>query len=199
LGSRGRRAFDQRHAAMFHWVWSIPFGRNLKGFPAALLKGWQTNGIVTLRSGFPFTPTVGADLNTGGADIRPDRLASGALENPSRQLWFNPSAFQRVTCLIPSRLDLCHFGNSGRNILDTPGQRNLDVSGFKDFRITERYSVQFRAEFFNALNTPYFGAPNNLSFAGLNSIVPDGPRVGEIRSLRTNMRIVQFALKLYFF
>ena len=103
-----------------------------------------------------------------------------------------------MTGLIPSRQDLCHFGNSGRNILDTPGQRNLDFSAFKDFPFTERYSLQFRAEFFNALNTPYFGAPNNLGFASVNSIVPDAPRVGEIRSLRSNMRIIQFALKLYF-
>jgi hypothetical protein len=198
LGSRGRRAFDQRHAALFHWLWELPFGRNLKGVPGAVLKGWQTNGILTLRTGFPFTPTVGADLNTGGGDIRPDRLASGELENPTRRLWFDPSAFQRVTCLIPSRQDLCHFGSSGRNILDTPGQRNLDFSAFKDFQFTERYSLQFRAEFFNALNTPYFGAPNNLGFVSVNSIVPDAPRVGEIRSLRSNMRIVQFAVKFYF-
>ncbi|MCC6858692.1 MAG: TonB-dependent receptor [Bryobacterales bacterium] len=197
LGSRGRRAFDQRHAAVFHWVWALPFGKSLRGVPAAVLKGWQTNGIVTLRTGFPFTP-AGGDLNTGGGDIRPDRLRDGALENPTRQLWFDPTAFQRVTCNIPSRPDLCHFGNSGRGILDTPGQRNLDVSAFKDFQITERFSLQFRAEFFNALNTPYFGAPNNLSYTSVNAITPDGPRVGEIRGLRTSMRIVQLALKLYF-
>jgi hypothetical protein len=197
-GSRSRRAFDQRHAVMAHWLWSVPYGRSLKGVPAVFLRGWQTNGIVTVRSGFPFTPSQGGDLNTGGGDIRPDRLADGALENASRQLWFDPSAFQRVTCNIPSRQDLCHFGNSGRNILDTPGQRNVDLSVFKDFAFTEQVSLQFRAEAFNALNTPYFGAPNNLSFAGLNSVRPDGPRVGEIRNLRTDMRILQLALKLYF-
>ncbi len=197
-GSRGRKAFDQRHAAVFHWVWALPFGKSLNGVPAVLLKGWQTNGILTLRSGFPFTPSQGSDLNTADGNIRPDRLADGALENASRQLWFDPAAFQRVSCNIPSRLDLCHFGNSGRNILDTPGQRNLDFSAFKDFRLTERVSMQFRGELFNALNTPYFGAPTNLSFAGLTSVRPDGPRVGEIRSLRTDMRVAQLALKLYF-
>ena len=45
-------------------------------------------------------------------------------------------------------------------------------------------------------NTPYFGAPNGISFQNINSLVPDGPRNGEIRSLRTPMRIVQFSLKL---
>ena len=49
-----------------------------------------------------------------------------------------------------------------------------------------------------AFNTPHFGRPNGLSWLGLDSIVPDAPRVGEIRSLRTPMRIYQFGLKLYF-
>ena len=88
--------------------------------------------------------------------------------------------------------------DSGYNILDSPGQRNLDVSVFKNFRVTERYSLQFRTELFNATNTPYFGELNNLSFISQDSIVPDGSRVGEIRRLRTDMRIIQFGLKVYF-
>ena len=130
--------------------------------------------------------------------MRPDRLKDGRLDNPTRQLWYDPTAFQRVTCNIPSRQDLCHYGNAGRNILVSPGQRSLDASAFKNFLITERVHVQFRAEFFNALNTPFFGQPNNLGFVSATSVVPDGPRVGEIRTLRTPMRIIQFGLKLYF-
>lgn len=198
-GSRGRKSFDQRHAMVAHWVWELPFGRSLTGPGAFLLKGWQTNGILTLRTGFPFTPTnPSSDLNTGGGNIRPDRLADGALADPTRKLWFDSSAFQRVTCNIASRQDLCHFGSSGVNILDTPGQRNLDFSAFKNFYISERFNVQFRAELFNAFNTPYFGAPTNLGWVSQNSVAPDAPRVGEIRSLRTSMRIVQFGLKLNF-
>jgi hypothetical protein len=58
--------------------------------------------------------------------------------------------------------------------------------------------IQFRGEAFNAFNTPQFGLPNNLSWVGPDSIVPDAPRVGEIRSLRVPMRIFQVALKVYF-
>ncbi len=66
-----------------------------------------------------------------------------------------------------------------------PGQRNLDFSLFKNFQFTERFKLQFRSEFVNAFNTPYFGDPNGIGFATANSMVPDGTRMGEVRSLRT--------------
>ena len=69
---------------------------------------------------------------------------------------------------------------------------------YKNFQLRENTRLQFRSEFFNFTNTPYFGAPNGISFQSINSLVPDGPRNGEIRSLRTPMRIVQFTLKLSF-
>ena len=200
-GSRGRTAFDLTHNAVIHFVYEIPFGKSLKGVPGAVLKGWQTNGILSLRTGFPWTPTVGAnDLNTGGdgAPIRPDRLQDGRLDGATRALWYDPSAFQRVNCNIAARPDLCHYGNSGRNIMTSPGQRNLDFSLFKNFSVTERFKVQFRTETFNLLNTPYFGQPNNLGFVSLSSITPDAPRVGEIRTLRAAMRVLQFGLKFSF-
>lgn len=200
-GSRGRTAFDLTHNAVIHFVYEIPFGKNLKGAAGVLLKGWQTNGILSLRTGFQWTPTVGAnDLNTGGdgTPIRPDRLRDGRLSSASRDLWYDPTAFQRVNCNIASRPDLCHYGNAGRNIMDSPGQRNLDFSFFKNFEVTERVKLQFRAETFNMSNTPYFGQPINLGFVSLNSITPDAPRVGEIRSLRAAMRVMQFGLKVSF-
>lgn len=200
-GSRGRTAFDLTHNAVIHYVYEIPLGQHLTGVAGTLLKGWQTNGILSIRSGFPWTPTVGGnDLNTGGdgTPIRPDRLLDGRLDNATRALWYNPLAFQRVNCNIASRSDLCHYGNSGRNIMDSPGQRNIDLSFFKNFAVTERFKVQFRAEAFNALNTPFFGQPNNLGFVSLNSVTPDAPRVGEIRGLRTSMRAMQLGLKISF-
>ena len=82
--------------------------------------------------------------------------------------------------------------------MDSPGQRNLDFSMFKNFAVTEAVKIQFRAEAFNVSNTPYFGQPNNLGFVSANSVTPDAPRVGEIRSLRASMRVLQFGLKLSF-
>ena len=195
LASRGRFRFDQTHNMVVHYVWELP-GRNLRGPLKHLIGGWQSNGILSIRSGFPFT-IGGGNLNTGTGS-RPDRIADGELDNPTRAKWFDPLAFRRVTCNIPGRLDLCHYGSSGVNILESPGQRNLDFSLFKNFLITENIKVQFRSEFFNALNTPYFGQPNGIGFATNDSIVPDGTRMGESRGLRTPMRIIQFGLKLFF-
>ena len=197
--SRGRYQFDQTHTATVHFVYDLPGGKSLRGLPRHVLQGWQVNGILTLRTGFPFTVNQSADLNTGGTPIRPDRIANGSLgDAASRQLWFDTSAFRRVSCNIPNRPDLCHYGNSGKSIFNTPGQRNLDFSAYKNFKIRENARLQFRGEFFNFSNTPYFGAPNGISFQSITSLVPDGPRNGEIRSLRTPMRIVQIALKLSF-
>jgi hypothetical protein len=199
-GNRGRFRFDQTQNFVAHYVWELP-GRNMTGPLKWVAGGWQTNGVLSLRSGFPFNVTQGSDLNTGGP-VRPDRLEDGKLEDPTRKLWFDPTAFQRVSCRITDsqgvvRQDLCHFGSSGYNILDSPGQRNLDFSMYKNFKVTERVNVQFRSEFFNAFNTPYFGAPTNIGFSG-SQITPNAARQGEIRSTRTSMRIIQFGLKLSF-
>jgi len=195
-GSRGRYRFDLRHNWITHFVWELP-GQNLQGPLKHVIGGWQANGILSIRSGFPFTVGQGSDLNTGGP-VRPDLVGNPWLENPTRALWFNPMAFQRVSCNIAARPDLCRFGSAGYNILEEPGQRNLDFGLFKNFSVSERFKLQFRSEFFNAFNTPYFGTPIGISFTRTESIVPDGPRMGEIRSLRTSMRIIQFGLKLFF-
>ncbi|MCW5982568.1 MAG: carboxypeptidase regulatory-like domain-containing protein [Bryobacteraceae bacterium] len=195
-GSRGRFRFDQRHNFVAHYVWELP-GQHMSGPLKHIIGGWQTNGILSLRSGFPFTVGQGGDLNTGGP-VRPDIVGDPKLDNPTRKLWFNPQAFQRVTCNIGSRPDLCRFGSAGYNIIDEPGQTNLDFSLFKNFAIRESVKLQFRSEFTNAFNTPFFGTPNGIGFTTNDSIVPNGTRMGEVRSLRTPMRIIQFGLKLFF-
>lgn len=197
--ARGRYDFDLRQNMVAHFVWEIPAFRRATGVVGFLLGGWQTNGILSLRTGFPFTVTQSADLNTGGP-VFPDRVEDGRLsgDEQRRELWFDPSAFRRVTCNLASRPDLCRYGNSGKGIIETPGQKNLDFSLFKNFKVREEMSVQFRAEFFNATNTPYFGAPTGISFVGNDTLTPNGPRMGEIRSIRSPMRIVQFGMKLKF-
>jgi hypothetical protein len=74
----------------------------------------------------------------------------------------------------------------------------LRGSDHGDFPSRERFKLQLRSEFFSALNTPYFGAPNGISFTSNDSIQPDGARMGEVRGLRQPMRIIQFGLKLSF-
>jgi hypothetical protein len=87
------------------------------------------------------------------------------------------------------------FGNSGRNILYGPGTKQLDLSLFKSFHIAENSRVEFRAEAFNAFNTPQFNNPNaSIGFSGVGKITSAGnPTVYQ----RTS-RQIQLALKLYF-
>ncbi|MCC6858905.1 MAG: TonB-dependent receptor [Bryobacterales bacterium] len=198
--SRTRYGFDVTHNAVFNFVYDMPFLDRFKGVTGAFIGGWQVNGIVTMRTGFPFGLT-GGDINTGQT-TRPDRIADGRLgDAATRQKWFDPSAFRRVSCNIPGRLDLCHYGSAGDGIMVSPGASNLDLSLYKNWKMPflgEQGRLQFRSEFFNFSNTPQFGVPNGLSFSTTTSIVPDGPRMGEIRSLRLPMRVIQFGLKLYF-
>jgi hypothetical protein len=198
--SRSRFGFDVTHSAVLNFVYEMPFLNRFHGVPRVLLAGWQANGIVTLRTGFPFNLN-GGNLNNSG-ESRPDRIADGRLgSSATRQRWFDPTAFRRTDCNIPGRADLCHYGNAGDGILTSPGARNFDLSTYKNWRIRplgEAGKLQFRAELFNAFNTPQFGQPNGISWSSLDSVVPDGVRDGEIRSLRLPMRIIQFALKIYF-
>jgi hypothetical protein len=166
----------------------------------AILGGWQTSGIVTLRTGFPFS-LAGGNLNTNSSTY-PDRVADGRLfGDATRQLWYDPTAFRRTDCNIQNRPELCHYGSAANDILVTPGLNTFDLSLAKNWKfgpLGERARIQFRAEAFNAFNTPQFGQPNGLGYASNDSVIPDAPRVGEVRGLRQPMRIFQFGLKLYF-
>jgi hypothetical protein len=94
--------------------------------------------------------------------------------------YFDPSAF----ALPP----LGSYGNFGRNVLDAPGGYTLDSSVFRTFRLTEKAHVQFRSEFFNALNHPVLGAPvSSLAAPTAGHILSAGPP-----------RILQFAVKLIY-
>lgn len=192
--------FNQRNRTIANFVYELPYRRDGKGVLGFFLGGWQAGGIVSLATGLPYSITQGDDINTGhsqdGGNVFPDVVGNPNLSNPTIQQWFNPQAFQRVTCNIPSRPDLCHWGNDGPYNLNKPSQRNLDFSMTKNFRVTEWMRVQFRAEAFNAFNHPWFGAPTNIGFVNTTSITPNSPSQGQILSLQAPMRTLQLGLKV---
>ncbi|HZT30514.1 MAG TPA: carboxypeptidase regulatory-like domain-containing protein [Bryobacteraceae bacterium] len=206
---KARYPFDVTHNLVASWLYALPAPPGLKhGVGYQVFGGWQINGIWTIHTGLPFTVSQGNTLNTISSPVRPDRLATGTLSNPTINQWFNPNAFQVVTCQSTALANLCHYGNAGNGILTGPSFHNLDFSLFKNFPIHESMKLQFRAEFFNVFNSPNFNPPNsslNASPAFLPSgpggafpsqIVAQGP--GQITSLAAPMRQVQFALKFLF-
>ncbi|MCI0418824.1 MAG: carboxypeptidase regulatory-like domain-containing protein [Acidobacteria bacterium] len=183
---KGLAAFDIPHRFVMSSVYELPFGKgrpwlNRGGLLNGFLGGWQLGAIVALQSGLPFTPTTGRDLANIGTTTLPNRLASGQLENPTIDRWFDPSAFANPAAFT--------FGTSGVNILRADGFQNLDVSLSKNLSLGESRYIQIRSEFFNAFNHPNFGAPN----ANINQPA----QVGRVFSA-DDPRIIQLALKVFF-
>lgn len=183
---RGRSSFDVTHKFVAGAVYDLPLGpgkpflNHLGSVSNALLGGWRIGSIVTLRSGLPFTPSINGDPANTGRPQRPNRIASGQLDNPSINGWFDVSAFVVASAFT--------YGNSGRNILNQPSLRNWDFSVYKEVPVRETCRLQLRAEFFNFTNTPAFGAPTSQ----INS-----PTAGKIFSAGTP-RDIQFGLKYVF-
>jgi len=180
--------FDIPHNLAVSWGYELPVGRGkrlLNGagrFTDALLGGWQIQGIVGVRSGRPYTPTISADrANIGIGGQRPIRTGSGKLDNPTVEKWFDTSAF-----VLPAQFA---YGNSGANILREDRFKSFDFSIFKQFRVSEGSRLQFRAEAFNVTNTPSFNAP---------STAIDTTSGGRVTSTASLPRQIQFALKYNF-
>jgi hypothetical protein len=189
---KGLADFDNRKRWVNSVDYLLPVGKgqqfmNRGGLANAILGGWHLGGIITLRSGFPFSPAIGFDpSNTGSPGLqRSNQIGSGALPHPSPSLWFNPNDFP-----IPNCPNGC-FGNAHKNILEGPGEKTADLSARKMFNVTDRFNLEFRAEFFNAFNHAVFSQPDNY--------ITDGPgATGVITSTVIPQRQIQFALKLAF-
>jgi hypothetical protein len=180
----GPSALNAGQQASFSAHYEVPFGHGLLG-------GWQLNGIVSLLSGFPVTPQVGSNRSGDGDTRNPDRPSlnpafTGSVVTRSPNQWFNPNAF-----VLPAAGT---YGNVGRGVIAGPGLADLDLSLFKNFTIAERFKVQFRSEFFNALNHANFGTPNAIVFSGTQV----SSTAGLITNTATTSRQIQFGLKLIF-
>ncbi|RPI26488.1 MAG: TonB-dependent receptor [Acidobacteria bacterium] len=195
--NRGNSNYDVRHNFVTSLVYDLPFGqgRRLGGdwnrATNALLGGWQLGGILTMRTGQPFSPTVNEDVTNTQTTNYPNRVGVGDLPPSERSIdrWFDLSAFA-----VPDDLS---YGNSGRNILFGPGFNSIDLKIGKNFYFGDERRLEFRCEMFDFTNTPHFGLPGPTSTDVLRFTSIDATSVGQIRTAYEPRRI-QFGLKLAF-
>jgi hypothetical protein len=182
---------SQRMVTSFNY--GLPFGKNAKigrdwsPIVDGLLGGWQVNGILNFQTGIPLALTTTNTSFANNIVLRPNNNGSSAgLDSSSGNKldkYFKTEVF--------SAPPLYTFGNVSRTLPDVrgPGLGNLDFSIFKNIRIAEGRSVQFRSEVFNLTNTPEFEVPDTAL---------QSPTFGKILSQRNRPRQIQFGLKIIF-
>ncbi len=186
LSNRGNSDFDRRHRLVFSGGWQLPdIFTGTSGLARLALNGWSLSGVLTWQSGTAFSVLSSANVFVQArADQNPanpdcDAKRSGPVES-------RLSGFFDTSCFVPATNG---FGNTGRNILRGPNQRNLDIAVSKLFTVSERIHLDFRAESFNTLNLTNFSNPTD-------SI--ENARAGEVVGPTTSPRVIQFGLKLAF-
>jgi len=192
---RGPAAFDLAHNWRFNTIYRLP-NLTSNGAVGKVLNGWWMGGIVSLRTGYPFGPTIGSDRarKRGGAN-RPSLVAGRTPEDIVRGgpvRYFDPLAF----AIQP----IGTLGSVGRSFLRGPGSATVDISVNKDTALGflgEAGKLEFRAEFFNILNRVNFGSPSTAVYAARQDVEAPLATAGQITSARTS-RQIQFALKILF-
>ena len=191
---KGPAATDLPQIFSAAWVYTLPFGKGGKlssGSPVvnALIGGWNLNGVLSLNSGTAFDVGSGKDIaETGNYNYgngygyeRANLVGNPYPANKGPAEWINVAAFQTPP--------LATFGNLGRNSLRSDWNKNLDLSLFRQFPITERFRLEFRFEMFNATNTPVWAIP-------VSSL--EAPNFGAVTHTANVPRQLQFGLKLYY-
>ena len=211
--NRGRSDYNREHRLVVSGVYSLPKREYESGFAKAFLNDWQIAGIAVFQSGLPFSVVDNpnnsviqrANYNPGfTGDIYTTGDVSQRLNG-----YFNTAAFVRscpVGTLVGGVLVACSntgvgvvnnprfdpanpFGNTERNFLTGPGQKNVDLSLIKFIPFTERIRGEFRIEAFNVFNWVNYALPNaNVS----------GANFGRIERAATGPRVLQLGLKLNF-
>lgn len=160
---RADGAFDARHVINANAVYELPFGPgkpylNQPGIARNIFGSWEFNTIVSAHTGFPVNVTVdrnSADVPDGNTNNqRPDLVPGVSLTPPGGATiaeWLNPAAFA-----VPAPGT---YGDAPRDVARAPGAWQIDMAMGKRISLSERLSLQFRAEVFNIFNHPQYGPP----------------------------------------
>jgi hypothetical protein len=184
---RGRNSNDRTHSLVLSGVFKVDYLRTSTSPLRFFARDWTVSAIATFQTGTPLTIGAGTDRNFDGlTNDRADLVGNPELDHsrPIEQViegWFNVAAFA-----VPA---VGTDGNSGRNIIDGPGIRNVDLGIFRDVPLKGRSMFQFRIEATNVFNIV------NLNNPGTSLNAP--ATFGKIRSAR-NMRQIQLGGRVSF-
>jgi hypothetical protein len=190
-GEYGPATLDRTQVFSANYEYAIPLFAKTHGLTAVAVKGWEVSGILSFYTGSPFTVTTSSVdpaglglLGNSAASSRPDMVCNPMANAPRTIVeWFNTACFQ------PVPQGQVRPGNAGRGVIRGPGFENWDAAAMKNFSLTERFKLQFRAE---ALNTTNHPNPNGFASTNITSTL-----FGQINSFRAPRRI-QFSMKLTF-
>ncbi|MBV9434679.1 MAG: TonB-dependent receptor, partial [Acidobacteria bacterium] len=229
---RARSDFDNRHVLTVDALYEFPFGNgkrlasNIPKWLDVIVGGWSYTGIFDYQSGEPYT------LYSGAQTANTEHVSTALIEGPfdSGHLQtvqgIEGPVMYNVGALITNPADP-HFDcrnetgtqtyfcipqpgqqGSGRNTAQGPNFWNLDSGLLKDFKVTERVKLQFRAEAFNVLNHPNFNNPRNASsgtprvnnslFAETCCSTTSLPSSATVIAIGEPNRVLQFGLKVVF-
>jgi hypothetical protein len=165
-----------RHNFTASGLYNLPDLKGSNSFIQKALGGWQTSGIIQTRSGLPTNITLVSGFF--GNPVRPDYVPGQALWVPNHR-WPNSSYNINAFAIEPTYDGTpgATIGTVGRNALRGPAYFQLDLSGMKNFVITERVTMQFRADIFNIFNHPNFTSPDGgicTSVSGASGGTPAG-------------------------
>jgi hypothetical protein len=190
---KGRASDDAPNRFVTSFIYEVPVGRgrsflaNSNAVVDGFLGGWRLAGLGTLMSGMPWSATQPGNLaNRDFTFQRPNRVCNGWLGS-ARTL----DRFFDTSCYVQTAQ--YELGNAGRDTIQGPGLVDFDTSIAKSFRVREGLRIEYKADFLNLTNTPYFGKPGNS--LGSSTF---GEITGLARGGTANTRIIQMALKLVF-
>jgi len=209
--SRGLSDFDRRQRFVTSGVYQLPFFSSASGFTKGALGGWEASGVMILQSGAPFTiydPAGGtayalASTPSSTATFSPGYSCANAPSSGGIQSrlanWVNPLAYTPdplATLSNGTPSDATVYGNTPRNCIIGPPQKNVDFTLGKTFKLGERQDLRFRADFFNLFNHPSFALPAATSVSPIVGGIGGGS--APITSTVGTPRLIQFSLKYSF-
>jgi hypothetical protein len=214
----GYADFDTRHRWVGSFIYEVPFGKNMSSWKKHVFSGWELAGTASIESGAPFTvfdcfngffncrrlvPTSLSTLSfdapsrligTGGRnqftyiDLSGQMAGTSIPQAPAGTNTGDPCAFGIPNGLCVDDSSTFEDGMTARNAFRGPGFWNVDLGVYKRFRITERYSIQFRGEIFNVFNHA-----NLFVNSGSADILN-----GNITASKFGSRNIQLAVKFIF-